>query len=229
MRFHCVTAVASASAGGAADAPKTPSAPRSAPTATVTNKTDRLRAIFPPLPSTRLSWSVSSKSLLGQIAKPGANCLCSSLTPSGLDVGAHVVFRSRHESDSAPLLVAAASARPQASTPAAGAEPDGAGSNSTASATARSPTLAGWDVHHAQALRPCRRQDRKGAVRLRQRLLARRQRLDRSRQALAERLVDFGDLYRQIARPFEWTFTRADLGRLLARIDPHTPDLTLAA
>jgi hypothetical protein len=144
-----------------------------------------------------------------------------------------------------------------------------------------------------QPLRPRRRQDRQGAVRparqpgdeqravcvgadrlldRRQRLLARRQRLDRahrgqpgrmrgrstcrstppgstrssstsrsskrkalapndfdSLQALAERLLDFGDHYRQIARPFEWTFTRADLGRLLARIDAHTPDLTLAA
>src|SRR4029453_3107056 len=42
IRFHWVLAVASAVAGGAADAPRTPSAPRSAPTATAINKTDRL-------------------------------------------------------------------------------------------------------------------------------------------------------------------------------------------
>src|SRR5262245_893898 len=53
MRFHCVTELAFASAGGAADARKPPSAPTTAPTATATNQTDRLRAIFsscsPPL------------------------------------------------------------------------------------------------------------------------------------------------------------------------------------
>jgi len=32
-----------------------------------------------------------------------------------------------------------------------------------------------------------------------------------------------------IAKPFEWTFTRADLDRLLTRIDAYTPDLKLAA
>jgi len=45
MRFHCVTAPASAPAGGAADAPRTPSAPISAQSATVASQTDRLRAI----------------------------------------------------------------------------------------------------------------------------------------------------------------------------------------
>ena len=47
--------------------------------------------------------------------------------------------------------------------------------------------------------------------------------------ALAERLLGFGEHYRQIARPFEWTFTRQDLDDLLARIDRHEPQLTLAA
>src|SRR4029453_15527460 len=42
MRFHWVTEVASAVAGGAADAPRTPSAPKRAPTATAINKTDRV-------------------------------------------------------------------------------------------------------------------------------------------------------------------------------------------
>jgi DDE superfamily endonuclease len=50
-----------------------------------------------------------------------------------------------------------------------------------------------------------------------------------SLDALAERLLAFADHYRQIARPFEWTFTRADLDRLLARIDAHEPELRLAA
>jgi hypothetical protein len=50
-----------------------------------------------------------------------------------------------------------------------------------------------------------------------------------SLDALAERLLRFADHYRQIARPFEWTFNRADLDRLLARIDAHEPQLALAA
>jgi hypothetical protein len=50
-----------------------------------------------------------------------------------------------------------------------------------------------------------------------------------SLEALADRLLAFGGHYRQIAQPFEWTFTRADLDRLLARIDAHAPDLKLAA
>jgi hypothetical protein len=50
-----------------------------------------------------------------------------------------------------------------------------------------------------------------------------------SLDALTERLLRFGDHYRQIARPFEWTFTRADLDRLLARIAAHQPLLALAA
>ncbi len=50
-----------------------------------------------------------------------------------------------------------------------------------------------------------------------------------SLDALTERLLRFADHYRQIARPFEWTFSRADLDRLLARIDAHQPQLTLAA
>jgi hypothetical protein len=50
-----------------------------------------------------------------------------------------------------------------------------------------------------------------------------------SLDALAERLLRFGDHYRQIGQPFEWTFTRTDLDRLLARIDAHEPNLKLAA
>jgi DDE superfamily endonuclease len=50
-----------------------------------------------------------------------------------------------------------------------------------------------------------------------------------SLDALAERLLGFGDYYRQIAQPFEWTSTRDDLHRLLARIEPHQTRLALAA
>jgi hypothetical protein len=50
-----------------------------------------------------------------------------------------------------------------------------------------------------------------------------------SLDALAERLLGFAEHYRQIARPFDWTFTRNDLEQLLARIDAHEPQLTLAA
>ena len=46
---------------------------------------------------------------------------------------------------------------------------------------------------------------------------------------LAIRLLNFGEHYRPIARPFEWTFTPADLDALLARIDRHEPSLALAA
>jgi len=39
---------------------------------------------------------------------------------------------------------------------------------------------------------------------------------------LGERLLAFGRRYREIAHPFEWTFTRTDLERLLERIDART-------
>jgi len=47
--------------------------------------------------------------------------------------------------------------------------------------------------------------------------------------ALGERLLRFADHYRQIARPFDWTFTRADLDQLLTRIQTHPPQPALAA
>lgn len=46
---------------------------------------------------------------------------------------------------------------------------------------------------------------------------------------LGERLLAFGDYYRQIARPFDWTFTRRDLDRVLASIADREPRLQLAA
>jgi hypothetical protein len=47
--------------------------------------------------------------------------------------------------------------------------------------------------------------------------------------ALSERLLAFGRHYRQIARPFQWTFTRHDLARVLAKIADREPHLQLAA
>jgi hypothetical protein len=50
-----------------------------------------------------------------------------------------------------------------------------------------------------------------------------------SLEALADRLLHFGEHYRQIAQPFDWTFTRSDLNRLLDRTKDHEPQLRLAA
>lgn len=46
--------------------------------------------------------------------------------------------------------------------------------------------------------------------------------------AMRDRLLGFAEHYRQIARPFEWTFTRQDLDRVLDRVD-RQPHLQLAA
>ena len=46
--------------------------------------------------------------------------------------------------------------------------------------------------------------------------------------AVAQRLSEFERYYEQIARPFEWRFTREDLDRLLARLQPNVA-LPLAA
>ena len=50
-----------------------------------------------------------------------------------------------------------------------------------------------------------------------------------SLDALSERLLAFSDYYRQIARPFEWTFSRHDLDRVLDKIADREPQLRLAA
>lgn len=47
--------------------------------------------------------------------------------------------------------------------------------------------------------------------------------------AVEERLIAFQRHYEAIARPFEWTFTRRELDRLLARLDEREPALGLAA
>jgi hypothetical protein len=47
--------------------------------------------------------------------------------------------------------------------------------------------------------------------------------------AVEERLLAFQHHYEEIAGPFEWTFTRGDLERLLERLDSREPALGLAA
>jgi hypothetical protein len=52
----------------------------------------------------------------------------------------------------------------------------------------------------------------------------------RSPQELTERLLACGRGYREIARPFEWTFARADLERVLERVEARQrPALRLVA
>ncbi len=46
---------------------------------------------------------------------------------------------------------------------------------------------------------------------------------------LAWRLNEFEHHYNAVAEPFAWTFTRADLAELLARLAKHEPQLRLAA
>ncbi len=47
---------------------------------------------------------------------------------------------------------------------------------------------------------------------------------------LARHLMDFGQHYRTIARPFEWTFTKAKLNRVIEKItQPEPRSLPLAA
>jgi len=50
-----------------------------------------------------------------------------------------------------------------------------------------------------------------------------------SMQAIVDRLDAFEHHYNQIAKPFEWHFTRRDLADLIARIADHEPRLRLAA
>lgn len=49
-----------------------------------------------------------------------------------------------------------------------------------------------------------------------------------SLDAVAERLLEFQSYYEQIAKPFEWKFTRADLQELAAKLDDR-PTLAMAA
>jgi hypothetical protein len=47
--------------------------------------------------------------------------------------------------------------------------------------------------------------------------------------ALAARITACEERYRQIAKPLDWTFTRADLDALLTRLASREPQLRLAA
>jgi hypothetical protein len=47
--------------------------------------------------------------------------------------------------------------------------------------------------------------------------------------ALAARITAFENDYRQIAKPFKWTFSRTDLDTLLTRLADRKPHLKLAA
>ena len=49
-----------------------------------------------------------------------------------------------------------------------------------------------------------------------------------SLQAVVDRLDAFEHHYNEIAKPFEWTFTRRDLTDLIARVAEHEPRLKLA-
>ncbi len=48
-------------------------------------------------------------------------------------------------------------------------------------------------------------------------------------EAVEERLLQFQDHYEEIAKPFEWKFTRDDLSKLLMRLSKHSEDLRLSA
>ena len=50
-----------------------------------------------------------------------------------------------------------------------------------------------------------------------------------SLEELTGRLLAFQDHYAEVARPFEWTFTRSDLERVIERVDAREPTLRLAA
>jgi DDE superfamily endonuclease len=41
--------------------------------------------------------------------------------------------------------------------------------------------------------------------------------------AVEQRLLAFGERYEQLATPFEWKFTRADLRRLMVRLERSAP------
>jgi hypothetical protein len=46
---------------------------------------------------------------------------------------------------------------------------------------------------------------------------------------LARHLMDFGQHYRTLARPFDWTFTRARLDQVTDKIARHEPRLLALA
>ena len=51
----------------------------------------------------------------------------------------------------------------------------------------------------------------------------------RSLESTADRILEFQARYQQIAKPFEWKFTRQDLARLMSRIPTQSHQLDMAA
>ena len=50
-----------------------------------------------------------------------------------------------------------------------------------------------------------------------------------SLESAASRILEFQDCYEQIARPFEWKFTREDLARLMSRFSAYSYPMAKAA
>jgi len=48
-------------------------------------------------------------------------------------------------------------------------------------------------------------------------------------EAVEERLYQFQKRYEQIAKPFEWKFTREDLLRMIEKLNNRQSDLALSA
>ena len=46
---------------------------------------------------------------------------------------------------------------------------------------------------------------------------------------VAQKLLAFQGYYQQLATPFEWTFTRQDMDRLIARLEPYYPSAKVKA
>ena len=51
----------------------------------------------------------------------------------------------------------------------------------------------------------------------------------RQSQAVVDRLYAFEHHYNEIAKPFDWNFTRRDLADLIAHVADHEPRLRVAA
>jgi hypothetical protein len=56
-----------------------------------------------------------------------------------------------------------------------------------------------------------------------------RERIVTALAELDDRLLGFQEHYEQVAKPFEWKFTRRDLRRLLSKLDGGAQDHRLAA
>jgi len=58
--------------------------------------------------------------------------------------------------------------------------------------------------------------------------IVQREALTPNDQELSERLLAFQEHYSEIARPFEWPFTRVDLDRVIEQVAEKEPQLRLA-